>query len=448
MTTTRDSDDHDLVGELLQQAELSQEQAQRVFDDGSLADRRMLASHTSCPPDLLTQLARRFPAEVVANPAFELHAFAQPTFLARMPPEAVILMLRERSAPDILLSWAFSNERTLSQTKRDVVELICLHPKATRDVLDRSWQHFVAGIHVNSPAAWSKPWLVALTEPHSHCYSQPTLALNEGEPALLASLARHAMFPGDCPIIATIICGAGRRACENVLANHPNLSETVTRQLRRRAGLRINSTGEPAPWYAQDVWRQSASWSEAETAYLSIRSPDFHLSAFLMYASDRLPTQMIVDAARHGAWRLRLAAAINRSTPQRAIDGLASTDHCWIVRAAAGERHQRCDPRQPLDTAVLREECLPRSARSRLKEARLCLARRDDCVDPEAIRRIWSDREIMHFAVGGVLSLRDSHSLGAQSPLHSLTRWRRRSSIVRAIGELNRTVQHAAAGPI
>lgn len=420
------------VRESLQRPNLSPAEVQTAFRSGSQVIRRLLASHPACTPKCLVELAQHFPAEVASNPALEVYALAEPTFLSSIPHKAVARILGEPESPETFLQWAAAQARSLERTIPGIRDLICLHPKASRELLDMARPSAVANLHVNSPVAWTLPWTSMFLAQRKTAHMTLPRLFHEGELPLIAALARHAMFRGDCPSIAAIICSTGRHACSTVLANHPTLSDDVASQLRR------HSRGTAAPAQVS-LSRASAGWSEVETAYLASRRPVAHLATFLMHTSDRLPPSLLVAAARRGNWRLRLAAAINPRLTPRAREGLATNDACWAVRAAVMECRTDVIARTPLRDAEIREESLPRQEKARLKTARAYLRARIPHVHPEAVRQIWEDRGISHFAIGGVLDDPSTPVPGAGSPILTYPPNWRRSQIVKMVAELNRS---------
>lgn len=432
MTKAQPPSDAAAMRETLQKPELSSDELTRAFRSRSQVVRRLLARHPACTPELLVQLTRDFPAEVASNPALEVYALAEPAFLSIIPRKAVARLLEEPELPETFLWWAVVHAETLEQENPGIRDLLCLHPKASRELLDTAGPSAVASLHVNSPVAWTLPWTAMFVAQRKTAHLTLPRLFHEGELQLVAAVARHAMFRGDCPSLAAIICAAGTHACGMVLANHPYLSDEVAAQLRR------HSRGSVAPAQAH-LARASAHWSEAETAYLASCGPVSHLSTFLMHASERLPAPMLVAAARRGNWRLRLAAAINPTIMPRARHGLATADACWVVRAAAMEGRPDTATRAPMRESEIREECLPRDAKARLNAARAYMRTRTADLHPEAIRQIWEDREIRHFALGGVIDDPTTPVLCARSPLASIPPNWRRSQIVKMVATLNRS---------
>ena len=339
-------------------------------------------------------------------------------------------MLTEPHLPESILWWAAAHAERLQRQTPNVRDLICLHPKASRELLEIARPSAVANLHVNSPVAWTLPWTALFLPQRKTAHMALPRLFNEGELPLLTALSRHATFRGDSPAVAAIICSAGRNACSTVLASHPSLSPDVAALLRRHA-QDSQALGQRSHLHA------SAQWSEVETAFLASCGPSSHLATFLVHASDRLPASLLLNAAQRGDWRLRLAAALNPAIMPRAREALATADACWAVRAAAMESGSDVVARTPLKHADLREEGLPPSAKARLKAARAYLRSRTADVSPQALRQIWEDREIGHFAVGGVLDDPATPVLCARSPMLSCPANARRSEIVRVVASFH-----------
>jgi hypothetical protein len=284
----------------------------RLSGDRYPAIARAVAKNPNAPPKTLLDLARRYPGEVLANPALPLLFLERPGFQRDFPAEPLAAVLASRAAPEFLL---------LAAAARPEVPLRSL-----------------AARHPSTPAA-----ALARLAVDDDAQVRASVALRPNTPRelrpLISLLARVAQRPPapltDEEIARLLECGEGGRM---LLARHPQAPTPLLLELVARES-------RPAP----DPLLTRASLPGEVLAAMA-RSPDLGLRCRAA-AHHETPPEALIALAGEDLLTLRFTLLANPATPPEALSRLARVPlerpEAWTGAHTPALRAVGAHPRAP-----------------------------------------------------------------------------------------------------
>ncbi len=292
---------------------------------------RYAATDPSTALPALVRLAARFPADVLANPAFELAIVTDPSFLRAMPQKSLMRLVdRPEFPPELLVvlaRWHTQGEVELPRVARR----IAMHPNAPQEALDVLVTDPIAELNVNHRSAFAAPWLDALRAMASRSWRDATHFFpTEGDARVLSALARNGSIDGFDPFINTVIGMNGRGAMlRYVRAQRQMAPEFVESALRRPAaitaherGLRLRQLRTSPPSSSHHLRAERSEFCGSlergdDPVALAIAGRQADRMRATLALGDVLPHEMVRRLMTDPQWRVRAAVAMR---PQLSID--------------------------------------------------------------------------------------------------------------------------------
>lgn len=286
---------------------------------------RALAGNPATPAPLLAKLARSQPAQVLANPAFELAILANPSFMLGFEAPALHALLRHPGLPVDVLLWCAQRMDVLERTFGGCAKLIAIHPNSTRRVLDYVVKQPLARLHVASARAYERPWMEVIAEiTAARAYGEHPLQMDLGDSRIIAAMARHGLIDASDPLVIRLMLTAGCTTRHRYIDAHPAIPVHVLEQL-----FTPDAEGIARVIHGEMQQRDAARYGLA----LRVARKD--------HAGELEPRENPAELARskRSADRARACMAIGGLLPEELIHRL-SVDSSWKVRAAVAYRPQ------------------------------------------------------------------------------------------------------------
>jgi len=404
-----------------------------------------LAANPDCPRTLLrTCLLTHHPA-ILSNPAFAAYAMLDRDFLTFVGLRRLSKVIHHPATPEVVLRWCARNAGRDLHARAAALSAIGRNPSCPRTILEELPPSDLRAVHLNSPLAWCMPWRRMAQDLPAIIEAGPGSRLHVAEPAVVAALASHAMFPGDCLVVASMIAASGKHASLATLACHPSLTSKVAEVLRSACipssmvvtapGAREETAGVLQAFHGivrpmVDVARQ---WDDAETHILATRHGEDQLAPFLLCTGSACARRTLREASRSRQWRLRLAVAMNHRTPREIREHLAAADHSWVVRAAASETASGPSLRDPLPEGWVIEHAAPVSARQTIERCRRALFAKNGSGLRSAVVELTRDPLVRRHLAAGVYRVGSQSLHSSASPLLAINHAPRRRVIARMI---------------
>ncbi|BAU13093.1 hypothetical protein LEP3755_36300 [Leptolyngbya sp. NIES-3755] len=113
------------------------EQLRQIAEIGAKRCCRAIALNPNTPSDLLLQLGRRFPREVLNNPIFNLMLLEDPNLIETIPkPTLARLLLQSKISVGFI-----ERSAALSDSTPEIATAIALHPKTPDEILHQLSNH-------------------------------------------------------------------------------------------------------------------------------------------------------------------------------------------------------------------------------------------------------------------------------------------------------------------
>lgn len=299
--------------------------AEFLHDITDVRIHRALAGNPATPAPLLAKLARSNPAQVLANPAFELAILANPSFMLGFEPPALHAVLRHPDLPVDVLLWCAQRMDVLERTFGGCARLIAIHPNSTRAVLEHIANQPLTRLHVASKRAYERPWMEVIAEiTAGRAYGSHPLEMDLGDSRIIAAMARHGLIDASDPLVTRLILTAGGATRHRYIDAHPAIPVHALEQL-------FTPDAEAIARSIHGEMQQR----DASRYGLALRM------ARKDHAGELEPRENPAELARarRSADRARACMAIGPSLPDELIHRL-SDDSSWKVRAAVAYRPQ------------------------------------------------------------------------------------------------------------
>ncbi len=333
---------------------------------------RARAADPGTPIAELAEIAHKFPALVLRNPAFELAAVADPGFLLAMPSRSWTALLQQDDFPPDVILWAAHRLRELRSRTPRIGQLIARHPNTPRAALDLmagTPEEPIAMLHAGSRQAFARPWqqeVEAQLERWSS--SNPKV----GDLRVIAGIARNGLVDGGDPLVRALIAGSGDTVRNRYSAHQRNLPadvlhESVEQEVRRfqrlvedavssrplataydreRRRRRVEFCGELLPSDDPGALARSRRERDRARACMGLRGA--------------LPEDALRSLSQDRAWRVRAAVAFR---PQ-----LGQVESLWLAKDPDGR------VREALAVTTSHAAVLEQLARDRSIDVRLAVA--------------------------------------------------------------------------
>ena len=286
---------------------------------------RALAGNPATPTPLLAKLARSQPAQVLANPAFELAILANPSFMLNLEAPALHALLRHPGLPVDVLLWCAQRMGVLQRTIGGVAQLIAIHPNATRAVLEHVARQPLARLHVASKHAYERPWLAVIDEiTEVRVYGKHPLQIDIGDSRIIAAMARHGLIDASDPLVTLLMLAVGDTVRHRYIDAHPAIPIHALEQLFMPDAQDI-AQGIHFEMQQRDAARYGLALRVARKEHAGELEPREN------------PAELATS--KRSVDRARACMAIGGLLPEEHIHCL-SVDSSWKVRAAVAYRPQ------------------------------------------------------------------------------------------------------------
>ena len=186
---------------------------------------RALAGNPATPAAVLAAVAHKHPAEVLANPAFDLAVLCDPGFILELPFGAAESILGVPTLPaETLLWYAQRLDVFASKGITGIAALISVHPNAPRAALDLLQSEPLSRLHVASQAAYKRPWMDAVIR---ILRSQSPLRMTMGDTRILGALATNGLIDGHDLLLSELIIATSEVHRRRYIGSQRDMSEAL-----------------------------------------------------------------------------------------------------------------------------------------------------------------------------------------------------------------------------
>ncbi|MUG98516.1 hypothetical protein F7734_41975 [Scytonema sp. UIC 10036] len=320
--------------------------------------RRCVASNPNTPVEDLLELGTEFPEEFLNNPVLPLVVLENPNFLADMPQEALLIMLKHDAVPSWFLEWVAN----LDSDEHEEVLLVLLIkpdvPQTALSKLSRSQNEVIAQaakLHVNLAGEMDEGWeeaaKTALEMTQWNFSGQEMLLYNVGiVPEFLASALpifddrnlTIAQNPDTPPhILQSLVENTeSRDYVAAYIVENPNAPAAALKILLGDENHRIRDSVACHPntplsilqAYQQQLMTLKNPVTSAETLSELATSPWVEIRKGVAFHPNT-PQAFLALLAQDENWQVKTAVALNMNTPCRVLEQLAH-DESESVRAA------------------------------------------------------------------------------------------------------------------